>query len=76
MYDKKLLAYDIDQAIKREIKNFVFQIITASNFEGLTNREGYPPGIFPIRTLTKDNKFMEMFKEITSEFNKGCKNFS
>ena len=47
--DKKLLAYDIDLAIKREIKNFVFQIITFSNSGGLTEEtEGYPPGIFPI----------------------------
>ncbi len=52
IYDKKLLAYDIDLAIKREINNFVFQIITLSNSPGMT--EGYPPGIFPIRTLNND----------------------
>ena len=75
IYDKKLLAGDIDQAIKREIKNFVFQIITLSNSEGLTNREGYPPGIFPIGTLNNDKKFTEIFEDITSEFNEGCKNF-
>jgi hypothetical protein len=75
LYDRELLAYDIDQALKREIKNFVFQIITLSDSPGLKS-QGYPPGIFPIRTLNNDGKFMEIFHNITSEFSKGCKNFN
>ena len=74
IYDSEILSYDIDFAIRREIKNFVFQIVSASNSPGLT-RKGYPPGIFPIRTLNNDKKFMEIFEDITSEFNDGCKNF-
>ncbi len=71
---QNLLSVDINQGIERNMKEFVFQIVTASNFRGI-EKKGYPPGLFPVNALIRDKKFMETLGWIKEEFISGCKNF-
>lgn len=73
-YDSELLAADIDQSIRDEIRNLIFQIVTLSGYDKM-GRKSHHGTIFPVLTLVRDRKFMKVLGEMKDDFSEGCKNF-
>ena len=73
-YNLELLSADFDQAIRDEMRTFLFQIATLSNYNEKGNNDP-DSTLFATLTLVRDKKFMKILGEMKDDFDTGCKNF-